>query len=242
MHAATEASASLDMLRAAHAFAARRHRTLDPDTFVTGFSQGGHAAMALGRALQDGGDPRLRVRALAPMSGPYDIEHAQFPATLDGSMNPRISNYYLSYAMTAWEPLYHVFDRPQDVWNGGWATRAPGLFDGRRDDVAILKRLPARLPQLFTPAFRARLAHPDGGLLAALRENDMTCDWAAREPVRIYAAHRDRQVAFANSQHCVAQLRAHGADVRLVDVGAVGHFPSTQRATPQVLRWFERLG
>ena len=242
MHAGGEASASLDMLRAAHAFAARRHRALDPDTLVTGFSQGGHAAMALGRALQDGGGARLRVRALAPMSGPYDIEGAQFPATLDGSMNPRISNYYLSYAMTAWEPLYHVFDRPQDVWNGGWATRAPALFDGRRDDVAILKRLPARLPQLFTPAFRARLAHPDGGLLAGLRENDTTCDWAPRAPVRIYAAHRDRQVAFANSQHCVAQLRAHGIDAALVDVGAVGHFPSTQRATPRVLRWFERLG
>jgi hypothetical protein len=61
LHAASEASASLDMLRAAHAFAARRHRSLATTTLVTGFSQGGHAAMALGRTLQDHADRRLRV-------------------------------------------------------------------------------------------------------------------------------------------------------------------------------------
>src|SRR5262249_14688726 len=110
MHAATEASAALDMLRAAHAFDTR----LDSDTLVTGFSQGGQAAMALGRALQD--DPRLRLRALAPMSGAFDIEHAQLPATLAGRTDPAVSNYYLSYLMQSWQPIYHVFDRPQDVW------------------------------------------------------------------------------------------------------------------------------
>jgi hypothetical protein len=58
------------------------------------------------------------------------------------------------------QPLYHVSDRPQDVWNGAWATRVPRLFDGRHDDVAILKRLPRTLPRLFTPALRARLGAP----------------------------------------------------------------------------------
>jgi hypothetical protein len=215
--------------------------SLDSRTLVTGFSQGGQAAMALGRALQDGADAHLRLRALAPMSGPYDIEHVELPAALDGRLDPRAANYYLSYAMVAWQPLYHVFDRPQDVWKGAWATRVPPLFDGRRDDVAILKRLPGRLTELFTPAFLARLARPDGGLAVGLRENDTTCDWRPRVPVRVYAGRRDRQAMFANAEHCVAQLRRHGAAARLVDVGPVDHFPSTLRATPRVLTWFEHL-
>jgi hypothetical protein len=241
LHAASEASASLDMLRAAHAFVAHRHRTLDPDTLVTGFSQGGQAAMALGRALQGGADPRLRLRALAPMSGPYDIEHAELRGILDGRLDPATSNYYLSYWMVSWQRLYHVFERSQDVWNGTWPTRVARLFDGRHDDVAILKRLPRHFSQLFTAAFRARLAHPDGAFAAGLRENDATCDWQPRVPVRVYAARRDRQVAFANAQRCVAQLRAHAAGAALVDVGAVDHFPSTLRATPRVLTWFTHL-
>lgn len=241
VHANSEASASLDMLRAAHAFAARRHRTLDPDTLVTGFSQGGQAAMALGHALQDGAAPPLRLRAVAPMSGPFDIEHAELPAVLDGRLDGLTSNYYLSYLMLSWQPIYHVFDRPQDVWNGGWATRVARLFDGRHDDVAILKRLPPRLSQLFTKSFRARLAHPDGGLAAGLRANDTTCDWRPEVPIRVYAARGDRQAVFANSHHCIARLRSHGANPRLVNVGAVDHFPSTMLATPRVLKWFTQL-
>jgi hypothetical protein len=241
MHAASEASASLDMLRAAHAFGAAHHRILDPRTLVTGFSQGGQAAMALGRALQDGSDPRLRLRALAPMSGPYDLEHAELPAVLDGRLDSVASNYYLSYGMLSWQPLYHIFDRPQEVWNGAWGTRVPRLFDGRHDDVAILPRLPHRLTTLFTAAFLARLAHPDGGLAAGLRENDATCAWQPRVPTRVYAARGDRQVAFANAQSCVAQLHRYRANARLIDVGPVDHFPSTLRATPRVLTWFMRL-
>jgi len=242
LHAGSEATASLDMLRAARGFAARHHRALEPGTLVTGFSQGGQAAMALGRLLQDGADPGFRLRALAPMSGPYDLEHAQLPATLSGRLDSLVSNYYLSYAMLAWQPIYRVFARPEDVWNGDWPARAARLLDGRHDDVAILERLPPRLSQLFTPAFRARLAHPAGGLAAALRANDTTCDWRPRVPVRLYAARGDRQVAYANSRHCAARLRAHGAGVRLVDVGAVDHFPSTLRAAPRVVSWFIRLG
>ncbi|HEY6892096.1 MAG TPA: hypothetical protein VI300_30110 [Solirubrobacter sp.] len=238
VHAASEATASLDMLRAAHTFAARRHRTLDPDTLVTGFSQGGQAAMALGRLLQDGADPGLKLAALAPMSGPYDIEHAELPAVLDGRLDPSTSNYYISYLMRSWQPIYHVFDRPEDVWQDPWGGRVARLFDGRHDDVAILERLPRDATQLFTPAFLARLAHPDGGLAAGLRANDTTCDWRPRVPVRLYGARGDRQVAFANSQHCAARLRSHGADPRVVDVGAIDHFPSTLRATPRVVEWF----
>jgi hypothetical protein len=59
------------------------------------------------------------------------------------------------------------------------ARRVARLFDGRHDDDAILERLPRRLSALFTPRFLARLAHPDNGLAAGLRENDTTCDWPA---------------------------------------------------------------
>jgi hypothetical protein len=241
LHLASETSASLDLLRAARTFVRREHRRLDGDTLVTGFSQGGAAAMALGKALQDGADPRLRLAALAPMSGPYDLEHAELPAVLAGRLDPADSNYYLSYAMREWQPIYHVFDAPADMWRGGWSEKVGGLFDGRHDDVAILKVLPRRLDGLFTPAFRARLANPDGALLAAMRDNDVACDWAPRAPIRLYGARGDEQVAFANSRSCVATLAAHGVRVPLVDLGRTGHFGSTLRATPRVLAFFQRI-
>jgi hypothetical protein len=41
--------------------------------------------------------------------------------------------------------------------------------------------------------------------------------------------------------HCAAQLRARGNSARLIDVGAVDHFPSALRAAPRVLDWFAHL-
>lgn len=236
MQLATEASASLDLLRAAHAFTATRHRELDDRTLVTGFSQGAAAAMALGKLLADGADPHLRLAALAPISGPYDLEHAELPALRAGRLDPAASSYYVSYLMHAWQPLYHVYDAPTDVWRGPWAARVDRLFDGRHDDVAIMRVLPPRPAALFAGAFWDGLSHPDGALLSAIRENDVACDWAPGVPIRLFAAHADEQVAYTNARSCVAALRAH---VR--DVGATGHFGSALRATPKVAAWFQRL-
>jgi fermentation-respiration switch protein FrsA (DUF1100 family) len=90
----TVASASLDLLKAAKTLAERRKITLDSRILVTGFSQGGHTAMALGAALQR--DPELDVAAIAPVSGPFDLEHAELPATLDGRLDERVATFYLA--------------------------------------------------------------------------------------------------------------------------------------------------
>src|SRR2546430_1316383 len=76
---ASETTASVDMLVAARSFAGRHRHALDRRLLVSGFSQGGPAAMALGRAIQGGADRHFRVAGLAPISGPYDVEHAELP-------------------------------------------------------------------------------------------------------------------------------------------------------------------
>jgi dienelactone hydrolase len=235
---ATETSASVDALRAARAFALRDGRRLEDRVLVTGFSQGGQAAMALGHALQDAPDPRLRLAGLAPFSGPYDLDGAELPAIVSGQLDPALSGYNLSYALTSWQRRYRLYGAASDVWRD---PRIPRLFDGEHSDTAILAALPHRLDDLFTPAFLAQLRAPSGALLAALRAGDGTCDWKPAVPARLYAARGDDAVAFANGEHCRADLRAAGADVPLVDVGDVDHFTSERLAAPRVLRFFDGL-
>ncbi|HEY1540146.1 MAG TPA: hypothetical protein VGF63_12165 [Solirubrobacteraceae bacterium] len=240
LDAATETSASIDALRAARAFALRhgRGRGLEDRVLATGFSQGGQAAMALGHALQDAADPHLRLAGLAPFSGPYDLEGAELPAIVSGQLDPALSGYNLSYALTSWQRRYHLYGAASDVWR---YRRIPRLFDGEHPDTAILAALPQRLDDLFTPAYLAQLRAPSGALLAALRAGDGTCDWKPAVPARLYAARGDDAVAFANGEHCRADLRAAGADVALVDVGDVDHFTSERLAAPRVLRFFDGL-
>ncbi|WP_204075510.1 hypothetical protein [Planotetraspora phitsanulokensis] len=242
MHAESEATASVDLLRAARTMAARHGQRLNGQVLVTGFSQGGQAAMALGRELQRGADGRLRLTALAPISGPYDVEGAELPAALSGDLDPLSSTFYLAYWIVSMNRLYHFYDTPDQVYRAPYDTTMEKLFDGDHAFEDIAAGLPPNPRELLTEDFLRRLEQPTGTLLQAIRVNDTTCtDWRPRVPVRLYGAKGDGDVAFANAEHCLRDLRAHGADVSLTNVGDVDHNTSAFRSLPLVLRWFQQL-
>lgn len=124
MHHASLVTASADAVRAARAMMARRGVVVDRRLLVTGFSQGGSGAMALGHALQEGREPGLGVRAIAAVSGPYDLSWAVAEAVA-GRVNNAVP--YLGFAVTSWQRLYHLYDDPAKVFRK--PELAP-LFDG----------------------------------------------------------------------------------------------------------------
>ena len=241
LHAASEASASLDLLRASLTIAARHGRHLDPRVFLTGFSQGGQAAMALGQALQNGADPRLRLGALAPVSGTYDMGHAELPAIFSGQIAPTSATYYLPYLLLAWNRIYHLFQRPAQAFRAPYDHTMPVLYDGDHTDNQIQAGLAPTVGALLTPRFLRLLHHPAGALLRGLQINDATCGWHPNVPARLYAARADRDSVLANARHCQAALAAHGAHVPVIDVGPVDHNTSLALALPQLLAWFQQL-
>jgi pimeloyl-ACP methyl ester carboxylesterase len=84
LHAATEASASLDLLRAVRLTARESKVKLPRSVYITGFSQGGQAALALDRTIEADPDSPWRVVAVAPIAGPYDLSGTEFPDMIDG--------------------------------------------------------------------------------------------------------------------------------------------------------------
>lgn len=243
MDPVSEATASVDMLAAASAVATGSGHRLDPRVLVAGFSQGGQAAMALSRALQGGADPRARLAAVAGISGPYDIEHAEAPAALDGhTLDPRIAAFYLGYWVTAQNRYYHFYGDPAQAFQAPYDKTAENLFDGYHADTNVINAVPADPQELFTPQFIQRLAHPAGSILAAERAADTTCTtWTPRVPVHLYAADDDHQVTNLNSKLCAQALTSRGADVSLIDLGPLDHFPSEKAALPTVVTWFESI-
>ncbi|MEU6409339.1 hypothetical protein [Microbispora sp. NPDC046933] len=242
MDAASEVTASADLLRAGRDLAARHGRSVDGRVLVTGFSQGGQAAMALGRALQQGAVPGLRLAALAPISGPYAVERAELPAVLSGDIEPHTAAFYLAYWITSMNRLHHLYDTPGQAFRAPYDTTVEGLFDGRHTEEQIAAALPASPAELLTDEFMAQVRQPSGAFLEALRANDTTCaGWRPRVPVTLYASRGDRDVAIANSRLCRDDLLASGAEVRLVDVGDVDHVHGALRSLPRVLRAFQDL-
>jgi hypothetical protein len=237
--AKSETSASLDLLAAAHQVAERRGARIDPGVLVTGFSEGGAAALAVGRALQRGDAPGFRLAALAPVSGPYDLLHAELPGMFNGQVAADVAPYYVAYTLTAWNPLYHLYAVPRDAFRPPYAARVEGLFDGSHPDQQVIASLPPRLRDLLTTRYLRLLRHPSGAARQALIANSTCTRWTPRAPVRLYAARGDTTVTEVNSLHCLNIIHARHGQVRLVELGGVSHDPSDFLALPRIVRWFQ---
>lgn len=239
MDLASEVTASEDMLTASRTLAGQHDTSLNPRVMVTGFSQGGAAAMGFAHAIQQGqAGTYWRLGAVAPMSGPYNVRTAEIPALLSNSLNPESEVLYISFWTVAMNRIYHFYANPAEVFQQPYASIVEGLYDGDHSEQDILSALPSNPAALLTPQYTARLQHPTGALLTAMTQNDVSCDWHPDAPTQIYAANGDDGVAFANAQQCQAQLAAHGDRVKLIDVGNVDHNTSAELATPQVLAFF----
>jgi hypothetical protein len=238
----SETTASVDILRAARAFVRGTDRSLRRAVMVSGFSQGASAAMALARALQGGESNWFRLQAVAPISGPYDIEHAELPAMLSGELDPVMSVGYAAYVVVAWNRLHHLYDDPAEMFRAPFDRAVERLFDGRHTFEQLFAFLPDRLDQLFTTHGMELLRNPSGAMAAALAVSDATCaDWAPRVPVRLYVSSGDREVALTNSQHCQASLISHGVVAPIIDLGPVDHLTSNILGTTATVGWFTRV-
>ncbi|MFD0167059.1 lipase [Streptomyces decoyicus] len=247
MDIGSETTASLDMLRAARAFAPRTGHVLERKVMVTGFSQGASAALGLGRALEAGEDHWFRLGALAPVSGAYDFGGTWLSALLEGRLEPKSSVLYAAYTLVAFNRLHHVYDSPGEVFRAPYDSTVEALFDGAHTGKQLMRGTPGTLDELLTEHGRELLAHPTEPLAAALRTTGAVCtDWAPIAPVRLYMATGDEQAVTANTEHCQEALRRNGTDAPVVDLGAVDyqgsrHLGSNVAATSAIVRWFGEL-
>ncbi len=237
MDTASSVTASLDMLRAARQAAHRLHRPLTGDVYATGFSQGGQVAMALGKALERGADRHFRLKALAPVSGPYDLSGEEVPALFDGRVNDTSGLVYTSYFLVAQNRLRPLYKNPAEAFRAPYADVVEALYDGNHTEEDIVTSLPASVKELLTPAFYERMRHPTGALKEALAANDDACAWKPDVPVRLYAGEADTDVPIANARSCARQLG--GAPV--LDQGKVDHFGSFKKAAPKIAGWLGSL-
>ncbi|RII16980.1 Secretory lipase [Streptomyces sp. YIM 130001] len=234
-------TASVDMLRAARSAAGRLGGQLTSDVYATGFSQGGQAAMALGRELSDGRSYGFRLRGLAPVAGPYDIEGEELPALFDGRVNDTSGLLYASYFLVAQNRLRPLYADPSEAFRAPYAHEVEGLFDSEHTEEDVIGTLPANATELLTPEYRALMEKPRGPLLDAVRANDGSCDWRPEVPVGLYASGADTDVPIGNAESCAEDLAAHGVRAPVLDQGPVDHFGSFRAAAPKIVRWFDRL-
>ncbi|MCO6478826.1 MAG: T9SS type A sorting domain-containing protein [Phaeodactylibacter sp.] len=249
LHAATEASAAIDMLKAVGPYVEGQGQALNGQLFLAGYSQGGHASMALHRALQEDYAVEYPVTAAAHMSGPYSLANVMreyilseeeyfFPGYIV-RLVMGLNEYYRIYA-----DFSQVFREP--YLGPALAYYRDELTTGQLNDTLnelLVLETGAALPRyIFQDSIRQNVLNDPGHLLnRALAENDVY-DWAPQSPTRLYYCTSDEQVLYTNSLLADSVMNANGApDVQSLDINpAFSHFECAEPALTQALLFFSQ--
>ncbi len=242
LHARSEATASVDMLRAARSFCASNNIGLNGQLFLAGYSQGGHTEMALHRDLERYYTNEFTVTASAPMAGPYDMSGVE----LNDILSPRCppNPYYAAYVLVAYQSVYSLAPAWSDLLVPPYDTTIPPLFNGNTDSSTINSNMPAcNISSILTPGVLSSLTNDPGSpLYQALRDNDLY-RWKPVAPMRLYHCSGDQDVLPANSQVAYSNFVAQGASqVQLIDpMPGTNHTGCVIPALTAAKAWFDTL-
>jgi hypothetical protein len=242
LHARSEATASVDMLRAARNYCASNNISLNGQIFLAGYSQGGHTELALQRELERYHTNEFTITASAPMAGPYDLSGVELDDMLSSRCPP--NPYYAAYLLVSYQSVYSLAPTWSDLLVPAYDTTIPPLFNGHTSETNINNALPAcNISSILVPAVRAALTNDPGSpLYQALRDNDLY-RWKPIAPMRLYHCSGDQDVLPANSQVAYSNFVARGAtDVQVIDpMPGANHNDCAIPALAAAKAWFDTL-
>jgi pimeloyl-ACP methyl ester carboxylesterase len=201
VHAATEATAVVDMLRAARQFIKAENTELNGQVFLMGYSQGGHATMAAQRLIESSLSSEFNLVATAPMAGPYDASGTQMDLVL--KQEAYASPGYLQYVLYGYNPIYNMYGNLTDIFIDPYASIIATDFT---DPISItLPDFEAKLPESKIPTDVLKDAIKDdlinnnnSAVRQALRDNDLIA-WTPKTQMKIYHCEKDLHVDFQNA-------------------------------------------
>jgi len=219
------ANATVDFIKAAREFAGNNDINLNGQLFLTGYSEGGYAAMAtLEKIEQDG---MIDVTMAAPMAGPYTVEGLATTVLQSPTLSVPsfMANVGYAYSLAYDEDVASVVNEP-------YASELPTLFSGEFTRTEIDPQLTTTTTGpdgLFNQSFVVDvLTNADHWFRQATRENDVF-KWAPATPVRLVHCMGDDVIPYTISQATEATMNAlSAADVSIVPVEvAVTQDPGT---------------
>jgi hypothetical protein len=239
VHAQSEADAGVYLLQAAETLGAELGYSFNGEFFSSGYSQGGHAAMAFSRELEANWSETYPLTASAPLSGPYDISGTQFIQTFE---SPSYSNpAYLAYNIIGWNSYYGtLYEDLSEIFQEPYATELPAMFDGETSGNVINSYLPFLLDDLVQPGLIDEvLANPEHPFNIAAQDNDVY-EWVPQSHLKMYYCTADEQVFYENTIVAETWMNENGAlNVSTSNGGPLSHGDCAGQAIFGGMLWMQ---
>ena len=229
IHADSEAWVNYDMLLAVKAYLPEELGIdFTNQLFITGYSQGGHAAMAFHKYLQE--NTAIDVSASFPMSGPYSISTGMKDLILSEEEYFTVS--YLASVLVSYQYVYgniypdgELSNLIKEPYVNIIQTFENGNITLWNLNTALITLLENNAGGVYPKemirdeVLNAIIEDENHPINVALRDNDVY-DWAPETYTRLLYCTADDQVAYENSLIAQDTMQANGAnDVLAIDMG-----------------------
>ena len=213
MHSDSEANAGIYFLNAIKEINQELEFELNDQLFITGYSQGGHATLALHKKIQEKYAEDYRVTASSPMSGPYDPLDVQEKVMFKPYSQP----HYLPYLLISYNEVYDIFPNHEfyNIFNHPYdsiildAFSRDKVFKGNALDAinALLSEVPVDMIRKDI----VDLYHNDYDFLKIFLKKNSVYDWRPDSPVQLCYCKSDEEVLYENSILAYKTMKKNGA-------------------------------
>ncbi len=249
-HSETEATATLDLVRAVRQYLDTATNELKDNGqfFITGYSQGGHAAMATNKYIEDNSlQNEFDVIACAPMSGAFDQTGAQFDLIFDGD-----SSYYapsfLPYVLGSYQEAYgNIYQNFTDIYDASHAASIEIFLNGGNKTFTQWNTMLGLnyydfMVDTVLENMLADVNRDSHRINVALRANNLY-DWVPQNPIKMLYCGSDSLVSPQNSINTLDTMLTLGAtEVEALNLLQSGdHNSCFVPATTYTLTWFDSL-
>lgn len=207
--AESEAFANIDMLRAVRELNLELKINTNHQLFVTGYSQGGHAAMATHKKIQEEYGNEFQVTASSPMSGAYDMTGVQSGVMFEKYFHQA----YLPYLILSLQEQYQIWEGDiYDVFKEPYKS----IIKEKLNHDHKLKEVSALLPEVPADMIVDELVlefknNPDFIMTKMLEKNNVY-DWKPESPMMLCYCNADEQVTYKNAFVARDAMEEKGAE------------------------------
>lgn len=236
LDAEQQSSDMVDALRAAKKAFPNIGANASDKLFLSGYSQGGHVAMATAKAIQEKYSSEFKVTALGGMSGPYAMTNT-VQTVFAGGVNLG-ATIFSPLLFNSWQKAYgNLYTSPSDVYEAAFAPGIETLLPTatfNNTTIFTSGKLPLKLfasgalvtgdpnqdalfaagvgtPNLIKQSYRqAVLGNPQHPVFQAAAKNDLT-GWTPTRPTAMCVGSADPTVFATNTTVAAASFGARGA-------------------------------
>ena len=180
--AKTQATATIDMMRATRKLCSKLLVDLSDQVFLSGYSQGGHAGMATLKEITEKHSREFDVAFAGLGSGPYDLSQTQYDYIFNDPLfgSPQFVPYVVASCQ---ETRGNLYTEPSDIFVSPYDSLYEVEILGQTGNTDWV---PSPWPDMFVEGYLDQVAkNPNHPLRACLRGSDVY-DWKNTTATSLY--------------------------------------------------------